>query len=286
MKKSIALAAAGISLLAATQAQAQFAYTQGDLMLNFREVNGAAQGAFNVTLNLGNAATFASANANQVLAINQFDSTWLTGATASGNAGFGDLNNVRWSSTASLAAAGLGADNNHIWATKARTSNLSTDGSTAGVAGSTPWLRRTETQQGGAGQRINSVGVGANAIGADFGADATRTDSSSAQSYLGIAGTTGAYNVGGATTYFGTTSTEANTGTSFIGSSFLDLYDSPFGSGNSTYLGYFELQADGDLFFYGAQYSSVVPEPTTYAMLSGLGLLALALRRNFRKTNA
>lgn len=285
MKKSMALAAASIALLAATQAQAQFAYTQGDLMLNFREVNGAAQGAFNVTLNLGNAATFASANASSVLQINQFESSWLTGATASGNAGFGDLNNVRWSSTASLAAAGQGADNNHIWASRARTSNLSNDGSTAGVAGSTAWLRRSESQQGPAGQRIHSVGVGANSIGADFGVDATRTDSSQASSYLGQAGTTGAYNVGGATVFFGSNSTEANTGT-LTGSSFLDLYDSAFGSGNSTYLGYFELQADGDLFFYGAQYSSVIPEPTTYAMLSGLGLLALALRRNFRKTNA
>lgn len=281
MKKSIALAAAGISLLAATQAQAQFAYTRGDLMLNFRELNSGADGTYNVTMNLGGATSFVSANLDNAIQITQFNSSWLTGDPASGNAGFGDLNNVRWSSSASTSPTDA-LDPNHVWASKARTSNLSTDGSTAGNAGSTAWTRRSAGAQGPAGQLVDSVGVGANSIGTDFSVDATRTSGAS-QTYRSIAGASGNY--GGATTLFGATSLEQNTAT-LTGSSFLDLYSIVPGSGASSYVGYFELQADGDLFFYGAQYSSVIPEPTTYAMLSGLGLLALALRRNFRKTNA
>ena len=39
------------------------------------------------------------------------------------------------------------------------------------------------------------------------------------------------------------------------------------------HLGYFELQADGDLWFVP------VPEPSTYGLAAGAGLLFMALRR-------
>ena len=51
------------------------------------------------------------------------------------------------------------------------------------------------------------------------------------------------------------------------------------GHGSDIYEGYFTFQQNGQLSFTGA---SAVPEPSTYALLVGTGVLALAMRRKVR----
>src|SRR5262249_15440313 len=77
---------------------------------------------------------------------------------------------------------------------------------------------------------------------------------------------------------------ENNTGPSFSGTARSDLYYVAPGSGAADFLGYFELQGNGDLWFIPENFVPV-PEAGAYGLLAGAGLLIVALRRQMvRKT--
>jgi len=68
------------------------------------------------------------------------------------------------------------------------------------------------------------------------------------------------------------------------GAVFSSLYDVPeSGHGSEIYLGYFTFDPNGELTYTAV---SAVPEPSTYGMLAGAGLLALVFRRQFRRLAA
>jgi hypothetical protein len=56
-------------------------------------------------------------------------------------------------------------------------------------------------------------------------------------------------------------------------------------TGSDTYEGYFTFQTDGEVDFTTAAVVAV-PEPATYGLLAGAGLLAVAKRRQFRSRSA
>jgi hypothetical protein len=68
-------------------------------------------------------------------------------------------------------------------------------------------------------------------------------------------------------------------------SSGLDFYDVTVGSSGATrtLVNTFTLESNGDLLYGNI---SSVPEPTSYGLLAGAGLLAMSLRRQFIKKNA
>ena len=78
---------------------------------------------------------------------------------------------------------------------------------------------------------------------------------------------------------------QQKTGSSFASGStpsFLDLYEVPTSDSGSSpiLLGYFELDPNATLTFVP------VPEPTTYGVIAGAGLLGLCLRNQFRRKTA
>jgi len=83
-------------------------------------------------------------------------------------------------------------------------------------------------------------------------------------------------------TFIPTQNVETTTGSSFGAGNFvrMDFYaeNGNATSGTSTYEGYFQLNGDGSAFFDPVGLVAV-PEPATYGLLAGLGLLVLALRK-------
>jgi hypothetical protein len=65
-----------------------------------------------------------------------------------------------------------------------------------------------------------------------------------------------------------------------VGLTSADFYAVTIGTGSPTLLGTFSLSGNGIVTF------AAVPEPSTFGMLASMGLLALCLRRQFRKATA
>ncbi len=253
------------------------AYANQDLLLNFRQQPTAgAAGLNDVTFDLGQVTSFVATYGNSTVQINSgafanaYDPSLLTSA-AGGN--FGNLNNLHFGVVAANATAAV----YDMWATAVRGAN--TDNS---VADSTAWDRKRANNQSSAAQAITSVGNNAQSFGTTLSATAIK--SLDASGYNNISGG-GVY-----ATYF-SGSTEGFTGQAFGANDVvrLDLYSvvhtaSTTIAGGAQYLGFFELQGDGDLFWVGKGFASaVVPEPTTYGLLAGLGMLALTTRRQLRQ---
>jgi hypothetical protein len=65
------------------------------------------------------------------------------------------------------------------------------------------------------------------------------------------------------------------------------LYDIPQTGQAETELGYFSFYGDGEITYTEQnEIPTAVPEPSTYGLLAGLGLLAVSLRRQFRLLHA
>lgn len=243
--------AAGLALIA-IPTHAQFNYSDNDLILNFRQTDGAASDP-NLTVNLGNIFTFKGLTGTTTLT--QFDPSQLTTL-------FGDFDNLAFSVLATEKSAPATAPyvNNTLWLTTPRLDiNLQT----------TPPNRGSSLSQGGTASKIASIGDGANTSGTDLSATATTLPDNAPNSYHTFVGS-GTFN--GSTAF----NVENNTGAGFTGTGLVrsDLYELIPGSGAGTYLGYFEFSGSGSMDFVAA-----VPEPSSFGLLISAGVLGLAFRR-------
>lgn len=265
--------------LLATSAHAQFNPARGNLLLGIKE-NPA--GSFDIVVDLGSYTGFLSGTDPILLGGASASETYAGEASASSSqnrfsnsdvlATFTDLNNLQ------LSVSGVNPsvpENSNLLLSRARTS-LNTQ--------SVPWNAQSETSQGTTGNKYDTIRQNAIAQGADFSNTSTKEDTSASGSFKGQTLTGGGFS--------GYTAMGAGTGT--FGSSSLirlDLYNIPFGQTAPTsdepgdYLGFFEYQGDGDLWFVPENFTPV-PEPSTYGVIAGAGLLAMALRRKLTAKNA
>jgi len=269
LKRAVLLGSVGAAFLTTT-VQAQFDAARGNMLWAAREENAGSRGAFDVVVDLGSYTRFTSGSQALLLGGSHSSESYqgIGAATASENrfansdvlSTFGNLDNVFASAFAVNSGASPTA-NSSFFMTKARTDvNVQ----------STPWNRASSFSQGGTGNKMETVRNNAVGSGADFGATSTKED----------AGVAAAYGNAAISPFTGYTAMEAGTGDGFTGAGLvrLDLYDVAFGTGAADYLGYFELQADGDLWFIPENFVPV-PEASSYGLVAGAGLLFLALRR-------
>gem|GEM_PF-2794863 len=308
------IAMAGAAFLAATQAQAQFQYSNEDLLLNIRDVTNPTKYA-DLTVDLGNVTTFTSMTGTTVLDTDTGaeSGTWSTtpGYTPSFSAGDMEQNFYKsssvqgWSSTSvtgftvtganagGAASGGLGA-NTVFLATPTGTTQsagtpfgqISAQGSLANTLGSIGTQAAAGTSssnpgiddyylQNGAGNPVLAAHEVSTYSGASGSFQGEGQQSPSVPGTINFGSLVGAavetqISAGGATEY-------------------ATLYDVPQTGQAETELGYFSIYGDGEITYTEQnEIPTAVPEPSTYALelLAGLGLLAVALRRQFRLLRA
>jgi len=287
---SIMLAVSGAALVAASQAQAQ--YNNEDLLLDFRTVSAGTPtvvSANDVTVDLGNVNSFVQAVAALPTHTAVLDSG--TGFTATTGAGLptgfsysGLTSALGTTGNIGFSAAAADSGSSTLWLT--RTQPTAVFGMPAHVS-----ARQSATFQGNTASAIGNIGAEISGSASSLtqlsgsGANANYYPSSDSYSYQTQGqgpGTPAVISYGG----------NQNTGVNFggvleslqpaSGAVYEALEEVPVsGSGGSdTYEGYFTFQADGEVDF------TAVPEPGTYGLLGGLGLLVMAVRRQFRSRSA
>jgi hypothetical protein len=173
-----------------------------------------------------------------------------------------------------------------MWLTRAQS------GTTQGAASAQPSDTATSyinsdidaIGDGGANQRTSSPANGAAVV------PSTATDSYQSQAQQGPGSGLSIYNFGG---HLGVAGSVGSGTASFdsvqngSGNVYEGLWETPdaANSQSSIYEGYFTFQTDGEVDFNGADVSAV-PEPSTYGLIAGIGLLALAFRRQVRSVVA
>lgn len=261
------LAGAGVMLMA-QGAYAGMTYANGDLLLGFRKDAATS----NLEVDLGSISQIRSiAGTGQVL---DFSSKFTSADILAGvgTAGSGSLNNAIWSVSASINAVnqnGITAGTKTVWLTSARGIN-SADVNTQ----TAPWTRAAS--QGSISTAVLTVGAGFAAGTGNAGSTTAAVIADGANSYhdnILDTGDFGAFQGNIENTLSGTFTTGGTAARS-------DLYEMQQGTGNGTYLGYFQLGTTGALTFVA------VPEASSYATAFGGALMALALMRAHRKSEA
>ncbi|MBI3870614.1 MAG: PEP-CTERM sorting domain-containing protein [Verrucomicrobia bacterium] len=270
IQRAILIGTASLTLSGLT-ANAQF--VRGDVLFGANEINGAQAGQNDLVIDLGSYSRFLSATDPILLggshaseAYNGFTATSESRFAASDvNTLFGNLDRVQWG----VFGVNSGADpvENSSWLlTRARpTATIGTQGAN--------WNQASSSSQGLTGNKMEDVRNFANA-GTPLSGLAVSGPDGNALSYNSKAPFTG-YNA-----------MQNDTGTGFTGGAISrsDLFAVPPNDltvpASVQHLGYFELQADGDLWFVP------VPEPSTYGLAAGAGLLFMALRRQLTQKTA
>jgi hypothetical protein len=177
---------------------------------------------------------------------------------------FGDLDNILFS------AFGVSTDvanNSRPFLTRARANP---------DVQSAPWAAASSTSLGITGNALEAVRINAINTGTDFNDTSTREPLPAANSYSAQIPPAGY------------TAMENNTGTGFgAGGPSIrrsDFYAMAAGVAGD-YLGYFEYQSDGDLWFIPEAFVPI-PEASAYSLVAAAGLLLLALRRQLMRTTA
>jgi hypothetical protein len=263
-KQTIMLSVAGAALAAVSQAQAQITYNTDDILLFFRDTLSSSQPDLEV--DLGNASALASDNGTVIVSASTM--TGVYGAAPSSTLPIG------------FTAAGADANSDEVWMTR-------TDSGPGKPTTYTFPQQQSSGNVSGAVANIVLAGQGAqsDATGNPTANSATLTDGDS-ESYHSLAeqnsgGQAQVINWGNNFSLTGANGgaiETKNTG-STVYEALWDIPASDAGEGSPTYLGYFTFQADGEVDFSSV---SAVPEPSTYGLLAGTGLLAVALRRQFR----
>jgi hypothetical protein len=283
-KQTIMLAVAGAALLAASQAQAQLspAYSQGNLLLDFR--NTTTTTPADVTVDLGSISTFMDLTGTTVLDA-------VSGVTPT--PGYTTLfTATELTSIYSTTLTGIGftavadtADNLFLTRTQSSTSEPSTkSASMTGTAYNTFSTAVNNIGLGASGGNVttaNSLDSGNRIVSVSTG----QTDSYQSQ---------GTYNSGNTINYNNSVNTVSGAGGSMenVGNGTSATYSAlweqtPGGASSSdVYLGYFTFDTSGEVDFTSIN-PTPTPEPSTiYGLVEGLGFLALIFRRQFRSLTA
>ena len=275
MRNTIKISAllAAVALFGA-EARAQFAYSTGDLLLNFRYTDTAdgSFGASDVEIDLGNVNTFLSTHSASgtydLTSLLTFPGSTKTLASINNTPNSGaTLDGISFSATAVIDPGNV--VQTKLWATSTR--------------GSGPLVAQSGGVEAQAGQAIDGVGNGGNnsyqAVANRLGtANAVKVGDAGAGSYHTFVGTDNSGTFGG----FMNKSVETTTPAGFTGSVAADLFYLPSGA-TAQQLGYFTF-GTGDGAHGALSYTvSAVPEPASYGVVAGLGLLALAMRRQIRR---
>jgi hypothetical protein len=295
MKKNqtIMLALAGAMFVVAPRTFAQITYNNEDLLLNFRSIT--TQSDPNVTVDLGNVNTFVSTVAALPGGTAVLDSG--TGFTASLSTGFSYAGltgavgtpasgNVVGFSAEAADSTGSGL----LFLTRAQTTGTLTPPTHVS-------FQQSLTAQANTATAIHGIGLEASANPslspvptvttlAGSSANAVSYKSSDPQSYQ----TEGQASVGNPNSISFGGSQNIQTGAGGLiestvngsGNVYEALWEVPVtGTGSDVYEGFFTFQTDGEIDFTTAAVAAV-PEPSTYGILAGLGLLAVSVRRQFR----
>jgi hypothetical protein len=281
-KQTLMAALAGAALLMTLQARAQISYNTGDLLLNFRNVNDSGDGTVNgpeVVVDLGPASTFAGLTGVTDLDPNTGTGKFTASSLQTAFAANG-LANVGFSAAATT--EGIVTPNAFYVTTFEATAGTYTS------ASSYPNGTVSSTGQNNFANAINGVGTGA--AGAS-------TDGTSFLSALGGLSTSQAVKEGSDTFNYGGQATTGSqptvisyggvsTAVSLESSQYAALWNVPQKNlGTATELGYFTFNdSTGDI-TYTSDLASV-PEPSTYGLMAGIGLLALVFRRQLRSVTA
>jgi len=270
----------GAALVAASQVQAALSYSDGDLLLNFRDITSSTPP--NLTVDEGNINTFLS-SVSAGTTTELVSSTTLTGALT--GAGAGDQ--IGFSAGAGTTTAISGAEADTLWLTRVIPAGQLTG------SGLTASAKQLASTQGNTDTILYNIGqgmIGGTAVGGLT--DAATVSGGNANSYASQAVNAGTMN------YNTAQSTTAGAGGALEGvqtaSSGADVYEALWevqpstkgtgvGGPADTYEGYFTFQPDGEVDFTAA---SSVPEPSTYGLIAGAALLALAFRRQIRSVTA
>ena len=267
LNKAVLLGSVGAAIFAAS-VQAQYTSANGDVIIGFREENAGVRGTSDIVVDLGSYSRFITASGPILLGGTHSSEAYggVGPAISSDNrfansdvvATFGDLNNVFASAFGINTAASPSAFTSYVL-TRARTS--------VGTQ-STPLQNNSTSSQGTIGNVMDQIRRNpAAATGTSLSTTAFKEN--------GVGSPYGTL-----APIAGTTEMELTTGSAFTGGAVvrMDLYNLiGFARGgtpaDAPYLGYFEYQDDGDLWFVP------VPEASTYGLVAGAGLLLVALRR-------
>jgi hypothetical protein len=280
-KKQTLVTVAGAALLAGSQAQAQFNYANGDLVLNFRDPSNPTTVA-DVSINLGSISTFSALTGTTVLdngVNNGYTPVFTEAELASAFSG---------STTIGFSAAATTSANDTSWITRSISAGTLTPPSPPSgplESGSVNTLTASLLNIGD-----GAVGIGGTTFTSlDASGAIVQVGSSQQLSYQGSATQpstptqvdyNGAENVsvanGGA---LESTSTSGSTVYSALWEVPVSTSLKAGKTAADTYLGYFTFNGTSDELDFTSVNS--VPEPSTFALLEVTGLLALGLRYRF-----
>jgi len=285
--QKVLFAAAGVSLVVGTQAQA--GYANQDLLLNFRNVTTTTDS--DVTVDVGNITTFVNtvaaqpggtADLNSLYNFSAASINTLLGASSSGNV----IGLTAAASTGALSSASIWESRQIVTPTGAGGLPTAADANN-GTTTSAP-TRQTSFETT-ASTAIKNIGLGAYSSGtvlSGSSANALVVPSANGNSFQ----TKGQASTGqpGLISFGGSLPVQGNQSSLELqqdgsGNFYSALWSVPNGTGTSgdTLLGYFTFQPSGEVDF-STQFASAVPEPSTYAFVAGLGLLGLVARRQLR----
>ena len=285
-KRQTLMTLAGAALLAGTQAQAQFNYANGDLILNFRDPSNPTTVA-DVSINLGPISTFSGLTGTTVLdsgVNNGYTPVFTEAELASAFSG---------STTIGFTAAATTSGNDTSWVTRA----LSGPSPTAPSPASGP------VESGSVNTLTASLlNIGNGAIGT-AGTTFTSLDPSGA---IVQVGSSQQLSYQGSATQPATPTQVDYNGAEAVSAANGGLLESVSTSGSTVYSALWEVPVStslkagktatdiylGYLTFNGTSdeldftSATAVPEPSTYALLGLTGLLALGLRIRTRSQKA
>ena len=262
------LAMAGAALVAASaQAGPSPTYSADDLLLNFR--NPANITGTDLEVNLGPVSQLTS------------------GVVASSSLVQGVFGSIGSSDTVGLSAdaADASATTGQLWMTRSLSSLDLSSGPTVPNSGYSSPAQAAFSTQNPIAVKIGNIGTGYNGGTpvTGFANAATVPGATAGNSYQAQAeqssSITGNINFAAeslAASKGGTIETIQNGS----GNVYEALWDIPVTGTAPSYEGYFTFQTDGEVDFTAAP--SAVPEPATYGMFAGIGLAAVALRRQIR----